>query len=659
VISSGMIATIAGGGSGDSPAAPIASLTIPQAVAKDKLGNLYIADSGASRVHMIAPSGSTTTVAGTGIPGYSGDNGAASAAQLNEPGGLAVDSAGALYIADPANGAVRKVSGGVITTIAGPAIGTPLGRPNSVAVDSTGNVFVTDPVSNSVLKVSLDGSVSAVAGTGAAGYNGDSLSATVAELYYPTGVAVDAYGNLYIADSGNERVRKVTVSGIITTIAGTGTAGDFGDGGPATAAQVFGPLSVSLDSAGNIYIGETNGQRVRAINSGGIITTIAGDLAFPTICLDNCSALDAPLEPQGVTADTAGNVFVADTGSYTVRLLTPEGGPAVLTVSSSHTGSLALGSSGQYTLTVSNTALAGPTDGTTVTVTELPPTGMSVSSMSGNGWSCSGNSCTRTNVLPAGQSDPTIDVSVNISNDGPSQLTNQVTVAGGGAAMTGTQDLTVLTAPATTIQTNPTGMQINSDGFASLPAPQTQNLYPGIHVITVSQVVPVSTGTQYALTSWSDGCAASHTIDVTAQATTYIADFQLQYQLITGVFPANAGTVNVSSGTFFNAGSTVSVTATGNSSYTLVSWGGADLGMSNPASITMNSPLSISADFGPPGFTCAITGDTTASVADVQQMIKEALGLAAANDDLNRDGTVNIADIQKVIAAALKQGCLY
>jgi hypothetical protein len=279
--------------------------------------------------------------------------------------------------------------------------------------------------------------------------------------------------------------------------------------------------------------------------------------------------------------------------------------------------------------------------------------------MSGNGWSCSGNSCTRTNVLPAGQSDPTIDVSVNISNDGPSQLTNQVTVAGGGAAMTGTQDLTVLTAPATTIQTNPTGMQINSDGFASLPAPQTQNLYPGIHVITVSQVVPVSTGTQYALTSWSDGCAASHTIDVTAQATTYIADFQLQYQLITGVFPANAGTVNVSSGTFFNAGSTVSVTATGNSSYTLVSWGGADLGMSNPASITMNSPLSISADFGPPGFTCAITGDTTASVADVQQMIKEALGLAAANDDLNRDGTVNIADIQKVIAAALKQGCLY
>ena len=96
-------------------------------MAKDKLGNLYIADSGASRVHMIAPSGSTTTVAGTGIPGYSGDNGAASAAQLNEPGGLAVDSAGALYIADPANGAVRKVSGGVITTIAGPAIGTPLG----------------------------------------------------------------------------------------------------------------------------------------------------------------------------------------------------------------------------------------------------------------------------------------------------------------------------------------------------------------------------------------------------------------------------------------------------------------------------------------------------------------------------------------------------
>src|ERR1019366_9345320 len=210
--------------------------------------------------------GVITTVAGNGTSGNIGDNGPATGAQLNYPTGVAVDSAGNLYIADQYNHRIRKVSNGVITT---------------------------------------------VAGSGTAGFSGDNGPATSAQLYYPAGVAVDAAGNLYIADQYNHRIRKVS-NGVITTVAGSGTAGFSGDNGPATSAQLSGPGGVAADSAGNLYIADTSNYRIRKV-SNGVITTAAGGGSGG----DNGPATSAQLNyPAGVAVDSAGNLYIADDVLY-------------------------------------------------------------------------------------------------------------------------------------------------------------------------------------------------------------------------------------------------------------------------------------------------------------------------------------------------------
>jgi hypothetical protein len=279
--------------------------------------------------------------------------------------------------------------------------------------------------------------------------------------------------------------------------------------------------------------------------------------------------------------------------------------------------------------------------------------------MSGDGWYCSDNTCTRTDALVSGASYPTIIVAATVSSAAPAQISNQVIVGGGGSATAGTQDLTVLTAPPTTIQTTPAGLQFSVDGITAQIAPETLNLSPGPHVVSVASAQPVTPGTRYGFTGWSDSGAASHSIDVTSTATTYIASFNTQYQLTTAPFPEPGGTVSPSTGAFFDAGSSVPVNATPTSPYTFTSWSGTLSGAANPTSITMSTPQAITANFAVPGFTCAITGDTTASVADVQRMVNESLGISQPNNDLNRDGVVNVADLQKVIQAAMGAGCLY
>ncbi len=277
-----------------------------------------------------------TTVAGTGQPGYCCDAGPATAAQVYQPTGVAVDSAGTVYIADTNNGLIRKISNGTITTFAGgggkaplyadngPATLAKLYQPNSVTVDSAGNLYISDAGSNSVRKVTVaTGVITTVAGGGPADPNfGDNGPATSAILNRPSGVGVDSSGNVYIADAGNQRVRKVTVStGIITSIAGSATQGFSGDNGPATSAQLSNPTGVAVDSAGNVYIADTNNQRIRKVSaSGGVITTFAGGGPNPPGMADGGPATNAELyQPNGITVDTASNLYIADAGSNSVR----------------------------------------------------------------------------------------------------------------------------------------------------------------------------------------------------------------------------------------------------------------------------------------------------------------------------------------------------
>jgi sugar lactone lactonase YvrE len=281
----GIISLVAGNGtsgfSGDGGLATAAQLNSVYGVALDAAGNLYIADRGNSRVRMVAvDTGIITTVAGNGTF-YNGDNLPAVDAGL-DPAGIAVDSAGNIYIADLSDQRVRKITAatGVITTVAGngsggytgdsgPAVNAELNGPTCVAVDSTGNVFVTDKNNERVRRIDAGtGIITTVAGSGKAGYSGDGAAALNAKFYGMSGIAVDAAGNLYIADQNNQRIRRVDVaSGLVTTIAGTGTQGFSGDGGPAQSAQVKSPYGVSTDAAGNVWITDTLNVRIRKLTA--------------------------------------------------------------------------------------------------------------------------------------------------------------------------------------------------------------------------------------------------------------------------------------------------------------------------------------------------------------------------------------------------------
>lgn len=326
-VSSGIITTVAGNGaygySGDNGLATNAQLFNPRGVIADSAGNLYIADEGNNRIRKVS-GGIITSVAGNGTSGYSGDNGAATSAEPYEPFAVAVDSFNNLYISDSGNSVVRKVSNGVITTVAGggsigdggPPAGALLSVPKGVGVDSAGNLYIADQNANRVRKVS-NGVITTVAGSGTPGFAGDNGLAASAELYEPSGVAVDSAGSLYIADFENNRIRKVS-NGAIVTIAGNGESGFSGDNGPATSAQLNYPIGVAVDSAGNLYIADTNNNRIRKVSNGGI-TTVAGN-GTPGFNGDNGPATIAELYgPRGVAVDAAGNIYIADTSNQRIR----------------------------------------------------------------------------------------------------------------------------------------------------------------------------------------------------------------------------------------------------------------------------------------------------------------------------------------------------
>ena len=294
-------------------------------VAVDRAGNVFFVDEN-TVLRLNAPSGVLTLVAGNGYPGFSGDNGPATSAQLYNPYGLAVDSAGNLYIADVSNHRIRKVSNGVITTAAGngtygfggdngPATSAQLSSLQGIAVDSVGNLYIADVGNNRIRKVS-NGVITTVVGNGTPGYSGDNGPATSALLDGPVGVGVDSAGNLYIADAFSV-IRKVS-KGVITTVAGNGTAGYSGDNGPATSAQLYNPCGLAVDSAGNLYIADTKNYRIRKV-SNGVISTVAGN-GTPGFSGDNGPATSAQLyNSQGLGVDSVGNLYFADTRNYRIR----------------------------------------------------------------------------------------------------------------------------------------------------------------------------------------------------------------------------------------------------------------------------------------------------------------------------------------------------
>ncbi len=325
----GNINTIAGTGTlgygGDNGAATSATFYLPTGVAVDSSGNVYIADSLNNRLRKISGT-NVNTVAGNGGLSYSGDGGLATKAQLNAPRGTAVDSSGNFYIADTANNAVREVAvNGTISTLLGNGSAgsgsSQLNGPQGVAVDSAGNVYIADTQNARVLKVS-GGSASTVAGSGTPGFGGDGAAATSAQLNTPIGLAVDSAGNLYIADFGNNRIRKVTSGGTISTVAGT-TQGYSGDGGAATQAQLSGPQGVAVDKQGNLYIADTLNNRLRFV-SGGTISTLAGT-GVAGFTGDGGPAINAQIvNPAGVAVDASGNVYISDLSAH-VRKVYPNG----------------------------------------------------------------------------------------------------------------------------------------------------------------------------------------------------------------------------------------------------------------------------------------------------------------------------------------------
>ncbi len=400
----GTITTVAGGGAlpaggaNDGSPATVLALSAPRNLAFDDFGNLYISDFGGARVYQMSPQGSLSTIAGTGVAGVSGDNGAAQLARLNHPAGLAFDPQGALYVADSANHLVRRIKSGLITSYARAA------TPTGLTFDGLGTLYLADasagyiaviPISGppstiavAALDVSYSSGLGLYASTGSAvltaggsvpvtlagGGNlahGDNGPAVQARLNHPAGVGFDTAGNIYIADRDNHRIRRVaaagsghgTSAGTIATVAGTGIAGNTGDGGPATSAQLNQPSSVTVDSSGNLYIADTGNAEIRKVTPDGNISTVAKT---------------SLVSPVYAIADSSGNLYIADAGAGAILTVGASGVPVPLLSGLTSPRGLALDAQGDILFT----------DAGAARVASLSPAGTvtNIGSSTGSSW---------------------------------------------------------------------------------------------------------------------------------------------------------------------------------------------------------------------------------------------------------------------------------
>ena len=342
-VSPGMITAYAGTGtqgySGDGAAATAARFRNPEGVDVAANGDLFIADTDNDVIRKVnVLTGVITTVAGNGTSGSTGDGGPATSAQLKKPEDVYVAANGDLYIADTGNHEVRKVSAatGVITTVAGsgpsgffgdggPATSAKLHSPAGITVAANGDIYLSDTSNDRIRKVTAaTGIITTIAGNGAAGYLGDGGAATSARLSSPEGVALAANGDLYIADTANHAIRKVSAAtGIITTYAGTGTAGFLGDGGAATSARLNAPQAVAVNSAGDLFIADTVNNRIRRVAAGsGTITTIAGTGTAGGTGDGGPATAARISSPRGIAVAATGAYYIGDRGNSRVRKVT-------------------------------------------------------------------------------------------------------------------------------------------------------------------------------------------------------------------------------------------------------------------------------------------------------------------------------------------------
>jgi trimeric autotransporter adhesin len=307
----------------------------PNSIAIDSVGNLYIADSELSLISRVTPAGIITAIAGNGNAGFSGDGGRATSAKLYMPNGVALDSSGNLYVADTRNHRIRKViPDGTIITVAGngtagfsgdggKATSAQFCMPNGLAFDSSGNLYIADYGNNRLRRVTPEGIVATVAGNGTQGYGGDRGHAASAQLNHPNALAIDSAGNLYIADIENHLVRKVTPGGMIITAAGNGIKGYEGDGGNAVSAQLGSIIGLTADASGNLFIAERE-CRIRKVNRDGIISTVAGN-GTCGYSGDGGKAISAQITAGSITLDAAGNLYIAESRGDYIRIITPSG----------------------------------------------------------------------------------------------------------------------------------------------------------------------------------------------------------------------------------------------------------------------------------------------------------------------------------------------
>jgi sugar lactone lactonase YvrE len=313
------------------------SISLVDGMAISPKGDIYIARRAHNVISRIDKKGLLVNVVGTGASGYSGDGGSATRAQLKVPAGLTFDSKGNLYIADRENHRVRKVNRkGIITTVAGngtagfsgdggPATQASLNLPSGLVVDNKGNLYISDRSNNRVRMVNGKGIIKTIAGNGNDGYHGDNMPALQATLDKPFGLALDKDNNLYIADRGNNRIRKIDASGLISTVAGDGGFYFIGDNGPAYRASIAGPTDVAVDDKGNIYIADRNNNRIRKVDTLGMIHTVMGT-GQQDYNGDSELARETNLHlPFSVALDKSGDLLVADRSHYRIRKLVMKG----------------------------------------------------------------------------------------------------------------------------------------------------------------------------------------------------------------------------------------------------------------------------------------------------------------------------------------------
>ena len=337
-----VITTFGGSGimgfSGDGFPAVTARMNVLTGMAFDNNGNLFICDYGNTRIRKIDPNGIITTVVGTGVPGYSGDGGPAVNAQTSGPADIAFDVNGNMYFSEFENCRIRKVDvNGIITTFAGtgntmisgdggPAISAEIGYPDGIAFDAFGNLYIAQGNVGCVRKIDPSGIISTIAGVPyVTNFNGNGIPAISANLNFPIDVAIDVNGNIFISEFQGDRIRKIESNGIIKTFAGTGLHAYNGDGIAADLANINHPMGIELDAQGNLYILEREGHRIRKVGGNGLISTICGD-GVSGYGGDNGPASLARISwPYGVTLDQMGNLYFSDVANYRIRKITPEG----------------------------------------------------------------------------------------------------------------------------------------------------------------------------------------------------------------------------------------------------------------------------------------------------------------------------------------------